>query len=585
MPPRTERILVLSASLAAWLCVLLRAAWVPLIHDEAATFQTYVLTGEFLPWRAHWDAGNHLLATAATRLSYVLFGSSPLALRLFSVMCFGIWALYARRITQRLTASALRLMAFGALLLTPFLFEFFSLFRGYGPALAFLLMTAHHAIGYAQHARLRDLLLMLAGAIVASTASLTTLLLTALFFAIGTIVTWQRRRKDVRAWLVLLMGIVPFAALAYYGMQLGSRGLLYYGSDAGITTGTLGSLGLWVLGLPWPMVGALLFLLPLALAIISIRGSAHRLGLAVLTLLFTGELLGRVVLGEALGVLYPTDRTAMHLVPLAILLMAYAGDSPTRRSLPIAAPMLLALLPARALISLNFNRTSYWPEQAIPAHLVDAAAEQQRAANRPLLVGGYHQNACVWAYASMRRDGALNFMDVNGFPQPICDLLLLDPEHSIVPPGFALIDQASHGRTALYAREKPLRSAVVVDSLLAEFEGDAEYHELPAPSVHELTASTWLIDLDVRFSSEIAPLRLRVVVEVKDEQGNLLHYEANDIERLRPVARDEPLRIVRRIPQLAAPPARVVAYLWNPFHQHYRMQQARVRLSTVQVDA
>jgi hypothetical protein len=542
-----------------------------------------VLTGDFLPWRAHMDAGNHLLATAAARLSFSLFGDSPFALRLFSVFCFGIWAWYTWRITRMLVASPLRAATSAALLLTPFLFEFFSLFRGYGPALAFLLMALHHCMAYMQRARRIDLLLLLAAAALACAASLTVLLLGLLLFAVATLRTWVARRADPAAWAMLLfVGALPLAALVLHGSALSAGGHLYYGSHEGIVNGTLASLGEWVLGIRWPLLGASLLLLPLLFALAAIRRSQKRIPLALLMLLFTGELIGRVVLGEAFGVLYPTDRTAMHLIPAAILLFAYAVDSGTSLVRTSIAAGLLALLPARTLVGMNMNRTSYWPEQSVTENIYDAAETQQRNSNRPLLIGGYHQSACLWAYASMRRGALLNFIDVNGFPQTTCDLLLLDPDHFTVPDGFDRIVVAPHGRAALYERTSPLRTTLQSDSALASFTGDPEYFELPVPEAEALTESEWLIELDARFSSDLPVLRLRIVVEVKDSAGGVLHYEANDFERLRAAWHGERLHAARRIPRFLNAPARVVVYLWNPLRQEYRVDSARVRLSRVE---
>lgn len=196
MPPRAERLLHLVIAIAAGAWLLLRAACVPLTHDEAATFQTYVLTGVYLPWQAHLDAGNHLLATAATRISYLLFGDGPLALRLFSVLAFGLWAWYAWGITRGMASAALRIAASCALLLTPFVLEFFALFRGYGLALAFLLMALHHAIAYWHRAQRIDLLLALSAASLATAASLNMLVIGAMLFGMAALRTGMSRQRD-----------------------------------------------------------------------------------------------------------------------------------------------------------------------------------------------------------------------------------------------------------------------------------------------------------------------------------------------------------------------------------------------------
>lgn len=572
----------MSAAALAWAYMAARAALVPLIHDEAATFQVYVLSGEFLPGSAHWDAGNHLLATAAGRLCYLLLGPSPFALRLFAVLAFGLWAWYAWRITRGLRAAPLRMAAALALLLLPFALEFFALFRGYGPALALLLMALHHALAFQRGARRSDLLLAVLSGTLSVAASLTVLPMIGLLLLACALTAWRQRRRDAAAWSALLvLGAVPFVAFALYGAALGERGLLYYGSPDGLVRGTLASLGEWVLGIRAPLLGAALLLAPALLGAIALRTSAHRAALALLLLLFAGELAGRWVLGTAFGVLYPIDRTVLHLVPVAILLLAHAADGAPAAWRAWAAAGALGLLPLRALAQANLNRTSYWPEQSLTAPIIDAALERQRAADRPLLVGGYHQNACVWAYASMRHGAALNPLDAEGFPQEACDLLLLDPGHFSAPDGFAPIARAAHHRAVLYAREAPLRTVLALDSALSPVDGDPEYHDLPAPRPDALASGTWLVELDARFRSDAPVLDLRLVTEMRDAQGALLHYEATDLARIRPRANGSRLRIARRLPRSTEPPGRVAVYLWNPKRQAYRSDSLRVRLHRV----
>jgi len=44
--------------------LILRAVFIPLVHDEAATFFHYIHSFDFVPFIAHWDANNHILNSA-----------------------------------------------------------------------------------------------------------------------------------------------------------------------------------------------------------------------------------------------------------------------------------------------------------------------------------------------------------------------------------------------------------------------------------------------------------------------------------------------------------------------------------------
>ncbi|HRD51014.1 MAG TPA: hypothetical protein PKY96_00325 [Flavobacteriales bacterium] len=560
----------------------MRAALVPLAHDEAATFQTYVLTGNYLPYLAHWDAGNHLLVTAVARGSYLLFGDGPLALRGFPVLCFLLWAWYALRFALLLEERMIRCALFTALLLMPFVAEFFALFRGYGPSLAFLLMALFHAVRFTAEARRTDLVLLLVAMLLACAASLTLIMFWCMLLAGSAVVLLRNRRRDASAWAALLIiGALPLLLAAHYSFELSARGLLYYGTGDGLLSGTLASLSKWVLGIGDGSIGALIMLLPIPIGAWALRAGRHRMVISGLMLLILGELLGRFILAEAFGVLYPQDRTAMHLVPVLLLLFAFSVSALTNEHAwwPWAS-VILFVLPLRTAMGLNFDRTSFWPEQAIPAGVFEAVMDRQAQLTRPLVIGGYHQHAAVWAYGSMRRNGSLPMLDVNGFPQPTCDLMLIDRSYFQAPPGFSVITEAPHGKLTLMQRDPPLVTTIVMDTALIVQPTDAEFIELLVVEGVPWFAEESLIEVDAVLRSVSAPLDVRLVVEVKAADGTSLHYDVVDAQRVRAQWQGEDWREIRRAP--AHPNAsRLVCYLWNPQRHVFSADHVQVRAHRV----
>ncbi|HRH37260.1 MAG TPA: glycosyltransferase family 39 protein, partial [Flavobacteriales bacterium] len=193
---RSEKVGYVLVVLLFWVYLIWRAAFVPLTHDEAGTLQTYVVSGNYLPFLAHWDAGNHLLITAVCRACYLLFGMQPLVLRSFSVLCFILFAIYAWRLTRWINHPFVRWCAALALLLTPFNFEFFALFRGYGPSLAFLLMALYHLIESAQERQRSHLTLTLFAMCMATYASLSLLLVYASALVLTAMMILRTDRKN-----------------------------------------------------------------------------------------------------------------------------------------------------------------------------------------------------------------------------------------------------------------------------------------------------------------------------------------------------------------------------------------------------
>lgn len=105
--------------------VIARAALVPFVHDEAATYSMYVQVGEFLPWRSHWDAGNHFLSTGLGIVADRVLGMRQWALRGASVLAFVLYANGTWRLGKPINSRLVRWCAWSGLLLCPFVLEFF----------------------------------------------------------------------------------------------------------------------------------------------------------------------------------------------------------------------------------------------------------------------------------------------------------------------------------------------------------------------------------------------------------------------------------------------------------------------------
>jgi hypothetical protein len=142
-PARTSSPIV-SNALAAAACLffaafaVVRAVRVPLTYDEAATYLKYVSRDALAPFNFAY-ATNHFLNSLLARLFSRILGRSDMVLRLPSLLGYGMYLSGSLLILRRL---ADRVVAFGGLLLlnlNPYLLDYFSLSRGYGLSLGFLM--------------------------------------------------------------------------------------------------------------------------------------------------------------------------------------------------------------------------------------------------------------------------------------------------------------------------------------------------------------------------------------------------------------------------------------------------------------
>lgn len=571
---RVERItfLVLSAVVLAY--IVLRAALVPVVHDEAMTFFIYVETGDLLPFHAHWDAGNHLLCSALAWLSYSVFGFHAWALRLPSILAFVLYAFYAWRWGTRLSDPIIRWCLWAALLLTPFLLDFFSLFRGYGLAMAFWSMALFELCAMLEHRTTRKLWLTLIAMACAAFSSLSLLTLWAAVLAVvGMVILHrpvQRRPLAIHIILWLVLGAAPFLFATAYAHELSVRGALYYGADNGILGGTLASLLKAMFGMSnIPLIACIVLVVLLgtvaAWRVLRKQDRSFSGRVLVIAALFLwAEIMGREFLFHWNGTLFPEDRTALQWVPLVLLLFGFALDRQVN-----TAPgwkwfaCLLLVLPLRTIATANLATTTYWPEQAIPDAIFRAVQDKQRGSSRLLTIGAYHQMPACWAFGMRSRDLRLNAVESTEFPHGGEDLLLIDPRHIPVPTGYREVEAATSGRVALYERDRPMTTTLLLDSLIPSEHSDAEFRELWHPAMETVRGRSFLVELEMTIRPDNEPMTGNIVTEI-DVNGTAQHYDNVLMQFIRHPAHTDSIRTMRHLPRVPEDAERTVVFLWDP---------------------
>jgi hypothetical protein len=563
--------------------VTVRAVTVPVIHDEARTYQMFVATGEFLPFRAAWDAGNHILVTALATVSQAIAGPDLFLLRIWSVLGFLLYSWYAWCLGRHVASSLVRWCLWSALLCTPFVLDFFSLFRGYGPAMGLLLMAVHHLTAFGATRGTGDLIAAMTAITLAAFGSLSMLLLwcaawtgcLALAF-LCPVASPQR----VKQWLVLAAALLPLGFAAWYSSAMSRADALYFGSVEGLFSGTLLSLLKVVLGTTSKAIAGVVIAILLAIAAVAVlqvrEGSFQQVGLLrVCIVLVAADLAGRVILDAGFGVLYPIDRTAMHLVPLFLLAAAMALDRVVPRHPAFRhGALVLLVLPARMIATANLDRTVYWSEQSIPAEFYRIAVERQRVLGRPLLIGAYHQMPYCWRFMNHANGLGLNELDPTDFPQPNDDLLMIDTTFRTPPAGFRTIARAATGHNNLLERMDPLRTRALSDTVFPPSTTDAEFVVIWEPHPGAFAGKEAIIEWSARLTSDRA-VEVALVLEVSDARGDHLMYRKVEITATPSGSR---AWMGLRLPAITPAAGRVVCYLYNPRNRTFALDDHRVRI-------
>lgn len=134
--------------------VLIRALYVPFTFDEVTTSQ--IVEGDI--WKDFGiSANNHLLNTVMVKGLLEFFDPSVFIYRTPSVLVFGLFLFFTVKIGKLLSPEKPFLVTV-FLVSMPFLLDFFSLSRGYGLSISFLVISVYYTLKYAHQSKMYQLL-------------------------------------------------------------------------------------------------------------------------------------------------------------------------------------------------------------------------------------------------------------------------------------------------------------------------------------------------------------------------------------------------------------------------------------------
>lgn len=302
-----------------------RAIAVGITYDEAWTIRVFVpLDWEALLRYEPASANHHLLNTLLVKFLLLIGPDAIWWVRLPNVLAGVLYTYMAYRISDRYLERPWSVWGFLVLLANPFLLDFFSLARGYGLSLGFMLASIYGLLRYAEAQRLKQAIGALAWGSLAVWSSFTLLtywlLMVLVLYGLALMASWKQFRS------ILLTSVASGGILALTIARpiqiLREEGLLYYGGDVDFHTDTLMSLAKYLVYQPFftpaIRVGLNLFLVLFGLVVIgSFYYKQHQQGPKWIALALTlGAVAAVMVQHYALGTLYVIDRAALYFYPL-----------------------------------------------------------------------------------------------------------------------------------------------------------------------------------------------------------------------------------------------------------------------------
>jgi len=389
---------------ALFLCLILRAILVEPLLDELGTLFWYIQTGNILNDKAVLDANNHLLNSFVGHYSYKIFGDHLLAYRLLSIASFPIYFFSAKKLVKE-NIKQFQFVIFLALISIPWIFDYFSLSRGYAPSVAFFMLGLSFILDWNLSFKPKYLVIISLSFILCLLSNLSMIVPIMLIFGYLILIFllhWKQQSviNKIQIFCISLLFLYPIYKIYFHIEKLKEAGALWWGSKNGLWEVTGKSVSENIFFTNSEIVKYGLIILFIILIFAFIYHLKKGLKTFILSIQFWSFfllllcLVSAVLLVLFMDVNYPQDRVAMYLVVLLIL--SFGSLISEIKGLKW---LLISLLwfPISFVSKVNLNTTIFSPQDRI--HTTFFNEIQKIVTSQDMLTADYVAHAC-YAYAS-----------------------------------------------------------------------------------------------------------------------------------------------------------------------------------------
>jgi hypothetical protein len=329
-----------------------RAVLLAITWDEAYTYIEFARNGKILLDKYDMmSANNHILNTAGMIFFSKLFGLHEFALRIPSLFAHLIFLFYSGRLIAKCKNQWIGFFGFLIINLNPYMLDFFSLARGYGLSIAFMMSSIFHLYLFIEEgARIKNSVIAIVFAAVAVIANF--VLLNYLVVLFGLIVLLniyflnEEKALGITTFfknisLSLFVMIIFFCLITPMLLHLKEAGALFFGGHDGFWPDTVSTIvNRSFYEQPYShyliqrIVKAFIVVTILFGAFYSLSGLMKRKtwtkeGLFLLTIfaLLILSSLSTIIQFHTLGTLYLIDRTVLFLFVLFSVFIVFQTDN------------------------------------------------------------------------------------------------------------------------------------------------------------------------------------------------------------------------------------------------------------------
>jgi hypothetical protein len=594
--PGLFNFIFIPVAIAVFIIAAKRCNTMPFNHDEIATFFNDIQPGDFWPYNDHMYEGNHFLNSCLSWVCFKLLGDSPLAIRLPNLLALIVLIMAVYRISKQLTHTHSRLILMAGFLLSFHWLSFFSVCRGYGISMAFLMLSISYLTEYFNSKNLRKLFLFYLFIQVAICAHLI-IVIVATGLTLTTLLFQLLNKQLFNKWnlIVLLLHGLLILFWIKFSFNMQEQHLLYFISDRtgywNITFITLiqllsGSTNRWI---PLFVLSGFFILMAvvLILSFSKVKKSFQNLFTPSLfyPLILIGIIAAFYLLNLFLNINFPADRGGLSFYVFFVLSVVFLTDQFT--GMPVRAISLIILAGAMVhfAFSLNFNKHSLAEYDTIPQEFYTRLLEEQRSGAGELIVGGQVAREFIYesAYINYRRNRALNIIDASS------DELHMNADYELIwgfqekyySPWYDKIDFNKDWNIALLKRrEKIKRNFLLSVDSAKTIQGKGEYFTLfDAKDTAFNNTNPLLLEFDIKSVQGEMPLKAWLVLEIDTSEGHASCFKWMPLNKIKydwSGTNDDVIDLVSE--QLPARIHRLRCYLWNLKKKELKLEMNSLKI-------
>ncbi len=588
-----EALVYLGICLLLFVYMVLRAIYVPIVHDEAVTFFNYINTGRFIPlynWQSHADANNHVLNSAISTLFYNWFGPGWGVYRIGSVLSMGFLFIYLWKIAQWLKNQRIRWVFILSILGSHYFMEFFSLTRGYGMSMAMLVPAIYYLFSYLRTPSNKYLVWYAVFMILGLLANLT-LVNTALIGFCLIVLKWVIDPVKPKIWtyLITLIGVLlPTIGFILLGMKYKEMNLLYYGQGDSyweITVNTfferftlIENLNLWVYPIIMPIL--LISLVLFVKRTLELKWEAIHNYHVLFAALFFGNLAASIIQTSFMDVNYPEDRTALFFFPFMIGTLCFQASYQTWTKY-LCLPLLY--LPINFILTMNLTHNSFWRSERFTEEFYMEVYKDYESTGEQPTVGGHNLRQVVWDYYNHQNGGELGRVHIHDYEQDTVSDYILGYLHdeALWEKQYDRIMHDEYSDLCLFKRRTKLTPKVVqdwgtpqwLDNTTQEFVNFNRYF------ADDMAGNRYQIQFDLLYRPKTPPNDANLVVQGIDANGKETCRDYFSLERFR-TNFDHKIECFQKLNTPIIPEGTVElrVYLWNVNEEEFLVHNGRARV-------